>query len=297
MSNVGTITGLAVGDALGMPFETRRPDDPAYVGWDGSYRSSDYHGLEPGQWTDDTQMSVALGKSLVRDGRYYPFDAASNYLDWFHGEPRGMGRSTRLAMEELDRSRKWTCSGVLHAEGNGTAMRAAPLGLVCADLDQVVEWARIDAGITHVSLEARQGSVVVAGMVTCLASGMDRRAALEAVCGCLSESRVRQALRDLESRVPFDERRGPSANVTESVPAALWVFMGTRDFGHAVRWAVELGGDTDTVASMVGAMAGTYYGYDQIPQHWLEGLERADELRELELALAVQRRATSPLPP
>jgi ADP-ribosylglycohydrolase len=60
MIQPATLTGLAVGDALGMPFETNHFSSRRLNQWDGSFQASDFHKLDPGQWTDDTQMATAL---------------------------------------------------------------------------------------------------------------------------------------------------------------------------------------------------------------------------------------------
>jgi len=122
------LLGLAIGDALGMPFETAPRSRPDLLDWDGrSFRNSDdYHGLNPGQWTDDTQMSLALSRTLIEHQQYVPEAAALAYRQWFEGDCRGIGGSTKRAMEKLCRGVPWTESGTPGAEGNGTAMRAAP---------------------------------------------------------------------------------------------------------------------------------------------------------------------------
>jgi poly(ADP-ribose) glycohydrolase ARH3 len=71
-----------------------------------------------------------------------------------------------------------------------------------------------------------------------------------------------------------------SLRAIESVPAALAAFLLTRSFREAVVLAVNLGGDTDTIGAMAGAVAGAYYGYDKIPQEWLSSLENAQKGRD-----------------
>jgi poly(ADP-ribose) glycohydrolase ARH3 len=66
----------------------------------------------------------------------------------------------------------------------------------------------------------------------------------------------------------------------ESVPAALAAFLLTHSFREAVISAVNLGGDTDTIGAMAGAVAGAYYGYNQIPQEWLNSLENGAKGRD-----------------
>jgi poly(ADP-ribose) glycohydrolase ARH3 len=73
---------------------------------------------------------------------------------------------------------------------------------------------------------------------------------------------------------------GLSLKAIESVPAAIGAFVLTHSFRDAVVLAVNLGGDTDTIGAMAGAMAGAYYGYAQIPEGWCNSLENRDKGRD-----------------
>jgi ADP-ribosyl-[dinitrogen reductase] hydrolase len=327
---VATLTGLAVGDALGMPFETSRPDDPRLVAWDGGYGSSEYHKLGPGQWTDDTQMSLALARSLIERGVYDPACAAEHYLSDFYKEARGIGKTTHSAMAAMSPMQgasgpltplPWNRSGSLDSIGNGTAMRAAPIGLLYRAprpgtlilgptwQDRVIElaraaahWARVDATITHRTHEAREGAAAVAAGVSFLAAGVVKDKLLLAVVELLEPSDVRFVLEDLWRRrdrgeadlgaviaarplVNTDPAKGIPARVVETVHAAFACFVWTEYFRDAVRRAIRLGGDTDTVGAITGALAGTYYGLENIPRKLVETLERADEIHALEQRL------------
>jgi poly(ADP-ribose) glycohydrolase ARH3 len=76
------------------------------------------------------------------------------------------------------------------------------------------------------------------------------------------------------------DRYGLSLRAIESVPAAIGAFVLTNSFREAVVMAVNLGGDTDTIGAMAGAVAGAYYGLDQIPQEWIDPLENGVKGRE-----------------
>lgn len=169
------LVGQAVADALGMPFETRLATDPLLVSWDGSYLPSEYHKLEPGQWTDDTMMAKMLMESLYICGGFYPRDVANRYLHWYlAGDHRGMGKTTKAAMQRLKEGYRWTDSGIENAEGNGTAMRSAPMGAFYHDDPLTVsEFARMESKITHKSVEAREGSAAVALMVAFIWQGVN----------------------------------------------------------------------------------------------------------------------------
>src|SRR5262249_37448630 len=146
------LLGLAIGDALGMPFEKPRDEvDPRLASWDGSFIAGEWknrvsHNLKgnvpmpylpPGHWTDDTEMAIALAKSLIHCGKYDGDFTAGQYLAWARNTPHGMGTSTRKAMQKIAAGVSHRDSGTRFAAheqvGNGTAMRVAPLAVFYSD--------------------------------------------------------------------------------------------------------------------------------------------------------------------
>ena len=285
-----------------MPFETQGPLSPQLTSWNGGYGSSSHHRLKPGQFTDDTQMSLALAASILENKFYEPGHAAKKYLSWFtSGDCRGIGTSTEKAMQSLLQGKDWSTAGVLGAEGNGTAMRAAPIG---AHQHKATEryrasahWARIDASVTHKSEEAAEGSAAMAVATAHLCSGGRKVEVLTTVLEHMNKSKVRSGLEDVyralrrgDTMIDFLKTRewllsGVRPHVVQSVPAAFAMFIYSDDFENTVKNAVRLGGDTDSVAAMAGALAGSHYGIEGIPEALLVPLERAAEIREIELQL------------
>jgi ADP-ribosylglycohydrolase len=287
------LLGLAIGDALGMPFETAPAEDPALLAWRGEFRASAYHGLSPGQWTDDTMMSKLLAESLLAHDGYDPRATSELYVEWLQsGDLRGMGKSTKIALTRLSEGCHWGDSGVKGAEGNGSAMRAAPLGLLFRDRhDLLIEAACVDAQITHRSKEAEEGSIAVALAVSYLANGIARQDLIQEVTKYLTESEVKRGL----LKADFYARTGglgvaealrligTSARVTHTVPAAMAAFLLTKSYKEAILAAIRAGGDTDTTAAVTGALAGAYYGREAILQTDLHTqLEKWEELAQLD---------------
>lgn len=297
ISAPATLTGLAVGDALGMPFETKHYRDPALQAWDGSFLAGEYHDLKPGQWTDDTMMAKALAASLLAHRTYAPADAAKRYLAWYRlGEPdnRGMGKNTAKALSRLDHGLPWTQSGQQDSLGNGAAMRIAPVGIMFREnIQAAAEMAHLDAQITHKHPEAVYGSVAMSVAVCALAQGRARPFnIISKILGFIPEGaqlakNLRAAQTLILDGVPSENKHelllkiGSSFKVTDTVPNALMAFAATESYREAVEVAVRAGGDTDTVAAMAGALAGTFYGFDQI-EPYFEQLESGPELRALE---------------
>ena len=152
MSNV--LLGTAVADALGVPFESKLSNYELLLDWDGkSYLGSEHHKLLPGQFSDDTQMSLEVAESLIANQGFNPDDLAKRYVDWMvSGRARGWGKTTLLAVQNLMSGKHWSESGVPGSYGNGTAMRAAPFGIYFRDdLKTLIEVCKIDSRITHAS--------------------------------------------------------------------------------------------------------------------------------------------------
>lgn len=313
------LIGKAIGDSLGMPFETKNWNDPAIMAWDGvSFGSSDFHKLGPGQWTDDTGMALALTHSMVDNGLawadpvrgYNPERAARYYLEWYNGPTfRGAGQTTRRALDNLKRGVPWYQSGELGALGNGTAMRIAPLGVLYKDEpSKLIKAAKLDAIITHDSHEAQQGSIAMAMAVALLLNGVKKEEIFESLRHVLEPSRlldtinltatnktIHDTLKNKDYKRELDRNGGNRIisqlilgnkyTVIEAVARSLYVFVATRSFDEAMELAIRGGGDTDTVAAMVGALCGAYYGLEGIPESYIKPIENHEYLLKLDKEL------------
>lgn len=293
MSNMNVLLGGAIGDSLGMPFETRKAADPFLVNWDGeSYLESEYHKLNPGQWTDDSQMQQILAESLIEYADFNPDDLAKRYVDWIYsGRSRGYGRTTKIAIDALKNGTHWSKSGVDGSLGNGTAMRAAPLGVYFRnDYNKIVECASIDAYMTHASAEAKVGSIAIA-LTTAFALNNDLQDHFERLAEYLPNSLIKYMLPQIKNLyfnrdiLPAKALAliGTSANVTHTVPAVLYCFKKFLHFNEGIVTIIRAGGDTDTQASILGNLFGAQ-GHD-IPQKWIDGVEDSEKIQKLDLQL------------
>lgn len=299
-----TLTGLAVGDALGMPFETQHFLSDQLLSWDGeTFGSSAYHKLKPGQWTDDTMMAKCLADSILKNPRFDPSDIAGVYQSWYDsGDHRGMGKTTERALDRLVAGRPWMTSGVKGAEGNGPAMRIAPLGLFYRHLKSrdLIAMAHVEASITHDSDVGRWGAAAVALAVADLANRVvftSKEDTVNRVIELLPEEielggQIRLGLISAvaKSKAPAARRwealanMGTGAHILQTVPAAFYAFLTAGSYHETIVTAIRAGGDTDTTAAIAGALAGTYYGVEQVAR-FLPNLEDAETLRALECRL------------
>jgi poly(ADP-ribose) glycohydrolase ARH3 len=278
----GALLGTFVGDALGMPFEGLGHDEiPISVEMVEAR-------LGRGTYTDDTQMMIALAESLIKRGRVEEEHLARAFLAAYDPE-RGYGGGTRqvFALWAAGAPAADAASqlfGGQGSRGNGAAMRIAPLA-VCfrEDPDRLRAEAARSARVTHAHPVGVDGAVVQAAAIGAALRDED---VLEAARAAADTEELRAGLEDVgvllvAGRNPGEmrERLGSSSDARESVCAAMYSALAHPTFEVAVRFAVRLGGDTDTVAAMTGAITGARHGARSIPQAWLDALEEGERGR------------------
>ena len=293
----GALLGVAVGDALGAPFEGARKVDRV-----GLERLK----AEPGplRYTDDTHMTLGLAESLVKksefDGRHVAMTFARNYGQ----EPwRGYGSGPPQVFRLMEEGVPWDEAGKMlfagkGSYGNGAAMRVTPCGLLYhRHLEKAAFMAGQSAMITHAHDLGIEGAVLQACTVAFLVNidpsvPLDLSALLGFLDTCAGSPVYREKLlqvRELATQAPVDEiarQVGNGIAAYEAVPAALWALLrNPGSFSGVVLDAISLGGDTDTIASMAGALSGAYLGEPAIPGVWRERVEGAGRLRGLADAL------------
>ena len=291
------LLGVAVGDALGVPveFQTR-----------GSFQVTDMlgygtHNQPAGTWSDDTSLTLCLADSLSRG--FSLDDIARNFIKWHaeaaftaHGNVFDIGISTSKAIRNLKTGRGPDKSGNtdVNENGNGSLMRIAPLVFYVADKPQAerFEIVRQVSTITHAHPISVIACITYVEYLLKLLHGMDKVAAFEAVQKEMIQSfevlpldRERQ---DAQSRFyrlllpgtkiyALPEKEIKSGGfVVDTLEAAFWCFLTTDNYRDAVLKAVNLGGDTDTTAAVVGGMAGLFYRVEAIPENWRKKLARYD---------------------
>lgn len=302
MNKPATLVGCAIGDALGNPFEMRKSSYKPLIEWGGSFKDGGtFWKGKAGQYTDDTMMSVALAESIIANNGFDPDHVAQSYLNWYNGpNTRGMGSTTALAMKNLKRGATWQQSGIaryngLPAAGNGTAMRASPIGLLYRNFDASVLTitAETDAIITHNSVEAKDASKAVVFAHALIANGKTRKDYLIIdilpflQAGVVKDTLTRALYHLNDNTVPDVALRdlattGNMGYVPETVASAFFCFGASASFKECVVMSIKCGGDTDTTAAVAGALAGTYYGLDGIPGEYrtVENFEYLQELTD-----------------
>jgi len=291
----GALIGLAVGDALGAAVEFRSPGSfPPVTG----YRNGGPHGLDAGEWTDDTSMALALADSIAAVG-WDLNDQANRYVQWWKtgkysvtGRCFDIGITTRSALGNYLLNKNALASGDRseEASGNGSIMRLAPVPIRYAHLypartDELSRLAGESSLPTHASPQCVSACRYLAVVLAALIQGEDRDAVLSPDWTALQQLNKVQPLHPLIREVAhgsFRQKEPPviqgSGWVVKSLEAALWAFHDADSFEEAVLRAVNLGDDADTTGAICGQLAGAYWGESKIPESLRSGLARFDLL-------------------
>lgn len=315
----GCLIGQCLGDAIGFVVEGYSP--AACKRYVEDYLKKDLVGVLGrfpfpfGQYSDDSQLARELMQSYVACKNFDPADYA-NRLKMIFLEKRivAFGYSTNQAVRKLLNGVSWEESGAPPpAAGNGSAMRAAPIGLFFFDNPPMLIQSAHDQGrITHKDPRSSAGAIAVSGAVALALRGKitnpdsfiatlsdwaavispDFASELQKMDKWLSmpkdlaaDSIINAGL-DPEY-IDDDEWKGISAFVINSVLWSIYSFLRTpEDYWETICTAIEIGGDVDTTAAMAGAISGAYLGIGAIPSHLTHFLTdrktwQFDELVEL----------------
>ena len=296
---LGSIFGLLVTDALGLPVEFRsRPyleENPVM-----SMIGYGTHNQPPGTWSDDSSTMLCTLESMI--GEYDPSDVADKMVRWYaegvwspYGEVFDIGNTTRVALELLRRGVvKADRSGLdrVDSNGNGALPRMIPLAwlLVDSPIESVVERTAEISRITH----AHKRALVAAATYTVMAIHLiHRRAPADAyartcadICGHFGdEPELSHYTRLLGGGLGSvgEEQIESTGYCVHGLETVIWSLLQTGSFGEAVLLAANLGGDTDTNAALTGGLAGIFYGVEAVPKDWIEVLVKKKEIMKLVL--------------
>ncbi|MGW8333430.1 ADP-ribosylglycohydrolase family protein [Streptomyces sp. NPDC055897] len=269
----GAVVGSAVGDALGAPFEFGPSGVYARRFPDGVGTMCGGGGWDPGEATDDTQMAVLVADSLLECDGLEPADIFRRFQRWAASAPKDIGLQTE---DVLTNGEPWDRAAALHfqvnsrAAGNGSLMRAttAAVYFASAGREATMAAARRIAALTHGDRAAWEGTAIYHDLIRAALSGADPLAAVpDALAGVHPDHRARWSAVLAPDWHPDDATEFNGA-VWPCLGSALWALRATDSFERALGAAIDLGGDTDTVAAVTGGLAGAHYGLHAIPPRW-----------------------------
>lgn len=264
----GCLLGQLCGDALGSLVEFSTPRD-IWRRYPGGLRDMEDGGTWntiAGQPTDDSELALALARTLVAEGRFQAESVRAAYVAWLRSDPFDVGPTTSSGLSGYPNRL---------SESNGALMRVSPIGIFGAlqPPDRVAEWASEDAAITHTSEICRQASAVYAVSIAhavrhaCPPEELHRNAtrwAREA----RADQRLQKALEQAADEPPSDYLSNQGW-VLVALQNVFWQLLHAESPEEAIVDTVMRGGDTDTNAAICGALAGAVWGLEALPDRWV----------------------------
>ncbi len=283
----GGIMGLIVGDALGVPYEFRKRDTFTALTMTG-YGT---YNQPPGTWSDDSSMVLATIDAISRcDGEINTTMIMRNFQDWFYngwftpyGKCFDIGNTTQRAIAKYS-------SGVYDIDscgcgdvtdnGNGSLMRILPLAFIQNITDDKIDSV---SAITHSHGISKYACEIYVSFARFLYDGRTIDEAYTFVVTFMKDGLFNYGLGEEFmdfTKIPNLKRNDIKSTgyVVDTLIAAVWCLMNTDNYKDCVLKAVNLGGDTDTIAAVAGGLAGMVYG---IPKEWLAKIPKKDEITEI----------------
>jgi ADP-ribosyl-[dinitrogen reductase] hydrolase len=287
----GALLGLAVGDALGAPLEGA-PPKRAKQAVNAGLEMEGGRSWAAGEWSDDTALALALAESIAERGLLDSADVAARYIAWAQ-TGKGIGNTTAAALrgatDDADARRRAEAfhEATRRSAGNGTVMRATPIGLAAPTVTAAADAAREDARLTHFDPQAGAASAALcAALVAIRDEGNAFAAATVQAC---EHDRVHDAIAAARKKPETlaDLAAGEEMGACwTTLGVALHALEAIDDYEQGVLWAISLGGDTDTNAAVAGALLGCRHGPDAIPERWLEPLHERERIERAAAGLA-----------
>lgn len=291
----GTIYGQAIGDALGLGTEGMTDEDMAWKYPHGIKHYSDIFQdrhrkrWKIGDWTDDTDMMLCIANAVIKDKGVNLTSIAQNFKDWADGEPMGIGENTYKVLmigdyveHPLEVSKKvWEMSGK-KAAANGGLMRTSIVGL----FPKAVEECAVNiCRLTHYDPRCVGSCVIVSELIHALVYNEKR----------LSYHQIVDMSRKYDERIvefvdlsmntdirALELQDEESVGYTlRTLAAGLWAYWNARTFEDGLLSVVRAGGDADTNAAVACAVLGAKFGFNAIPQEYIDGLIYKEQLDEV----------------
>jgi len=303
--------GIAVGDALGVPYEFSSREEmkknPAkdIVG----YMT---HNQPPGTWSDDSSLTFCLTESLIEN--YSLISTAKKFIKWKNeaywtarNNVFDIGMTTSKAITRLENiinNKEYDDLEFLKYEGdesdngNGSLMRILPLifeikGKKISEQFDIV-WK--NSALTHKHIRSAMSCLIYLKLAEYLIDGLDKYKAYKNTRNDILQFWKEMEFSKLE-RIHFEriidndittygeETILSGGYVIESIEVSLWCFLKTKTYESAVLKAINFGHDTDTSGAITGGLAGLYYGFSDIPEYWIVSLAKMEEIENLSMEL------------
>lgn len=301
--------GLSVGDALGVPVEFKSRDYLKQFPVTDMMEYGSHH-QPKGTWSDDSSLAFCLAESLSKG--YDINDIGEKFVKWRneeiwtpHGKVFDIGISTNEAINSIESGIKpILAGGFLEMDnGNGSLMRIIPLLFYIKGLsiEKRFDIIKDVSSITHAHIRSVLSCFIYLEYALNLFNKNDKWQAYKkmqidvknflnsnAICSQREMDKFHRILElkvsDYDVQVLYklkESEIGSGGYVLESLEASLWCVLTSNSYKETVLKAVNLGRDTDTTGAIAGGLAGLLYGYEAIPEKWIDVLARKEDITDL----------------
>jgi ADP-ribosyl-[dinitrogen reductase] hydrolase len=278
---LGCMLGMVIGDSLGSQVEFQNAETirATYPGGVRDLAASPVWHTLAGQPTDDSELGLALARSLVRTHRYDPEDAAAAYGRWYASKPFDCGHTTGIAFGAAasaasDKARAARTAADQRSQSNGSLMRIAPIGVWAGDPDEAAATAGEDSALSHPHPVCRASCACFAAAISAALLGAERQQMMETALRVADAAGpeaapVASSLRQAAAGVPPTEFQHQMGWVLIALQNAFFHLAAGTAVEPALIATVGQGGDTDTNAAIAGALLGAADGRASLPVRWI----------------------------
>ncbi|CAM1355595.1 ADP-ribosylglycohydrolase family protein [Tenacibaculum halocynthiae] len=299
-----TFLGLALADALGVPveFKSRQElqNNPVV-----DMREYGTHHQPKGTWSDDSSLTFCLAESLCN--KYDLVDISQKFILWMdcfiwtpYGEVFDIGIQTRKSIYQLTKilsSREYKDLDFLkysddeYTNGNGSLMRIIPLLFYIKDKSTEEQFDLIwsVSSLTHPHIRSALACLIYLKFTEFILKGHSIEVSYKKMQVDINDFFNKRQIstheqkhfskileNDIKSLKEEDISSG--GYVVHTLEASLWSLLNTSSYTEAVCKAINLGEDTDTTATVVGAVAGMYYGLNDVPKEWIHAIVKKEDI-------------------
>jgi ADP-ribosyl-[dinitrogen reductase] hydrolase len=264
---LGAYLGFACGDALGATVEFMTPEQiQKRYGVHQDITGGGWLGLEAGQVTDDTQMSLAVGQAIIDNQGWNTRAVADNFVAWLESDPPDVGNTCRRGIMRYRDNGELSGPTRVDEAGNGACMRNLPVVLSTLNRpDYFSEWSLQQSQITHNNPLSDAATLTLGSITRHLIKGQDMDA-------CKQEA---ERLISQYSEFAYSPYSGKASGyIVDTVQTVLHYFFSSDSFESCLIATVNQGGDADTTGALGGMLAGAKYGVEKIPGRWLKQLDQ-----------------------
>lgn len=289
----GVLLGLACGDALGRPLEFKSPHRiKEEHGRVTDMLANGTHGQPAGTITDDTELALCIAESLDEEGEFNPPSVVEKFVEWYENDPFDIGRLTASTLRRHAAGGDWREVGIEDWEhlregsnaGNGSVMRCAPYALAFHSVsDNLTIASRVSSALTHADPRCQWSCVILNATIAGLLRGVDQPLGEVLDLAQQAPDELREAVKSVNNVVtgsvsPEEVTLENSGYVVTTLQAGLYHGLTAGTAEGAIIDAVMMGGDTDTIGAVAGAVAGARFGEDSLPEQWIDTINESDKL-------------------